>query len=211
MNDRGDAKHHVEHESASLARYVYEMGHLKATPRTGWTLAGIDQPESVADHVFRTALIGFILAKLEGADPHKTASLCVFHDSAETRVGDIRSVGKKYFPAVSETDVVRDQVSGLPAAIADAITALVDDYKDRSSREAVLARDADKVECLAQALEYVASGAVQANAWIDVLTSSLVSQSAIDLAEALRAAEPARWWRRFVEGYRGSAADVSNL
>jgi putative hydrolase of HD superfamily len=210
MDDRRDAKRQAD-QSASLARYIYEIGHLKATPRTGWTLAGVGQPESVADHVFRTAVIGFVLARMEGADPHKTASLCVFHDSAETRVGDIRSVGKKYFPDVSEKDVARDQVSGLPAAVADAITALVDDYKDRDSREAILARDADRVECLAQALEYVASGAVQASAWIDGLATSLVSQSAIELAEALRASEPATWWRRFVEGYRGSASDVRDL
>src|SRR5262245_45598772 len=81
---------------AAIANYIYETGHLKTTARTGWTLAGIAKVESVADHSFRTAVIGVILASLEGADPARTALLCLFHDTTETRLGDIPSVGKQY-------------------------------------------------------------------------------------------------------------------
>ena len=46
----------TDHER--LARFVYEMGLLKRAPRTGWFLAGVEDPETIAEHSFRTAMIG---------------------------------------------------------------------------------------------------------------------------------------------------------
>src|SRR5215469_9736084 len=50
-------------------RYLYEVGQLKLSKRTGWWHAGVPDPESVAEHTFRTAIIGYVLAVLEDADP----------------------------------------------------------------------------------------------------------------------------------------------
>ena len=72
------------------------MGLLKRYKRTGWLIAGVDNPESIAEHTFRTAIIGYLLARMEGADPAKTATLCLFHDTQESRIGDVPSVGKAY-------------------------------------------------------------------------------------------------------------------
>ena len=55
----------------NIAKYLYEVGQLKRVKRSGWWMAGIADPESVAEHSFRTALLGYILASLEGADPTK--------------------------------------------------------------------------------------------------------------------------------------------
>jgi putative hydrolases of HD superfamily len=187
---------------AEIARYVYEVGHLKSTPRSGWSLAGITQPESVADHVSRVAVIGFILAHMENADPWKTTTICIFHDNAETRLGDIPSVGKKYFPAVSEVDVVRDQVKGVPTVLAGELVAIAEEYCAGESIESRLANDADKLECLVQALEYEEAGADLATHWVESMVASLQSESAIALGRALRSSSPSQWWRSFVENYR---------
>jgi 5'-deoxynucleotidase YfbR-like HD superfamily hydrolase len=85
-----------ESELEGLTNFLYEMGLLKRYKRTGWMIAGIDNPESIAEHSFRTAIIGYLLAVMEGADPAKTAALCLFHDTQETRIGDVPSVGKAY-------------------------------------------------------------------------------------------------------------------
>jgi hypothetical protein len=69
--------------------YLYEMGLLKRLPRAGWLVAGIDHPESIAEHSFRAAIIGYLLASVEGADPARTALLCLFHDTQESRIGDV--------------------------------------------------------------------------------------------------------------------------
>ena len=83
-------------ELEGLTNFLYEMGLLKRSKRTGWLIAGVDNPETIAEHTFRTAIIGYLLAQMEGADPHKTATLCLFHDTQESRIGDVPSVGKAY-------------------------------------------------------------------------------------------------------------------
>jgi 5'-deoxynucleotidase YfbR-like HD superfamily hydrolase len=59
-------------------------------------LAGIADPESVAEHSLRVAIVGIALAALEGADVGRTAALFVAHDAPETRTGDIPAVRRAY-------------------------------------------------------------------------------------------------------------------
>ncbi|MCS7130781.1 MAG: HD domain-containing protein, partial [Archaeoglobaceae archaeon] len=40
-----------------LVKFIHEVGSLKLTPRSGWLKIGIEFPESVAEHSFRTAII----------------------------------------------------------------------------------------------------------------------------------------------------------
>ncbi len=44
-----------------LAKFGYEMGLLKRARRTGWWLAGVKDPETIAERSFRTALIAYLL------------------------------------------------------------------------------------------------------------------------------------------------------
>ena len=46
------------------AEFLFEVGMLKRTPRTGYQFLG-SGGESVADHSFRTAVIGYVLASQE--------------------------------------------------------------------------------------------------------------------------------------------------
>src|SRR5207248_7038596 len=105
----------------ALARYAYELGHLKQSARTGWWMVGVSHPESVAEHTLRTALLGFVLAEMEGADAARTAVLCLFHDVAETRTGDIPRMGKVYVQGTPAVNVTEDQVLELPAEVACAV------------------------------------------------------------------------------------------
>ncbi len=50
----------------------------------------------VTQHSFRTAILGYILASLEGANPPKTATLCLFHDTQEARVNDLHKVAQRF-------------------------------------------------------------------------------------------------------------------
>lgn len=99
----------------SIAKYLYEIGHLKQQKRTGWWRMGVRDPESVAEHSFRTALIGYVLASPEGANPEKTATMCLFHDTAETRIGDMHWVTKRYVHVKeAEQKALHDQINQLP-------------------------------------------------------------------------------------------------
>jgi putative hydrolase of HD superfamily len=80
----------------SMINFLFEVGMLKKTPRTGYQFLGSGQ-ESVAEHSFRTAVIGYMLSLQEpSADSLKTTLMCLFHDIHEARTGDQNYVNKKY-------------------------------------------------------------------------------------------------------------------
>ncbi len=102
-------------ELAQLTGFIYEIGLLKRYRRTGWLVAGVSAPESVADHSFRAAALAGIIAALEGADPERAAFLSLFHDSQETWLTDIPYLSKSYVTRAPNEKVTADQTRGLPA------------------------------------------------------------------------------------------------
>ncbi|WP_203416728.1 HD domain-containing protein [Jiangella ureilytica] len=164
--------------------YIFEAGLLKRAKRTGWWIAGVKDPESIADHSHRTALIGAVLALMEGADPAKVALLAVLHDSQETRVGDIPYLGRRYLTAASNQKVTADQVAETPDAVRDGIQRIVDDYEAGDSLEVVVAHDADKLDCLFQAIEYREQGNQNTQQFIDSMLAVLSTASAKVIASA---------------------------
>ncbi|NYT92956.1 HD family hydrolase [Salinispora sp. H7-4] len=173
--------------------FIFEAGVLKRAARTGWWFAGVKQPESIADHSFRTALIGLMLAAMEGADPARVSMLCVLHDTQETRITDIPHIAKRYLTATPNTTVTADQVAAGPPAVADLITAAVAEYEAGETLEAIVARDADKLECLVQAVEYRHQGSNNVQRWIDSSRAALKTTSAHRLADAALNGQPLAW------------------
>lgn len=180
-------------EAEATARLVFEAGVLKHTPRTGWQFCGVKHPESVAEHSFRTAFIAMILAGLEGADPSRAAYLAVIHDTQETRIGDIPHIGRRYLNAASNEAITADQVRGLPDVLVKQLTELVADYENSDSLEVVVAHDADKLECLFQAIEYRDSGHQNVDDWITNSQAKLKTVSAKQLAEAALTMSSQSW------------------
>lgn len=182
-------------ELAQVARFLFEAGTLKQSRRTGWWMAGVRDPESVAEHAWRTSLIASIIAKLEGADPARAAFLAVWHDTQETRTGDVNHLGKKYSSEADPEAVTADQVSGMPEVLASTVRDLVGEYEARESAEAICARDADKLECMLQGIEYRAQGYELAQRWIDNSRGRLVTKTANELADQLLNMGPLDWLR----------------
>ncbi|MFD5509096.1 HD family hydrolase [Streptomyces sp. NPDC127051] len=180
---------------SAVARFLYEAGTLKNTARTGWWMAGVKQPESVAEHSWRTALIASIIAKLEGADPARAAFLAVWHDTQETRTGDVNHLGKRYSPSADPEAVTADQTAEMPELLASTIQELVAEYEGKGSAEAVCARDADKLECMLQGLEYKAQGYASAQRWIDNSRARLTTETGQRLAGELLGQGPLDWLR----------------
>jgi putative hydrolases of HD superfamily len=170
-----------------LTGYLYEMGLLKRYKRTGWFVLGVGDPESVADHSFRAAIIAAALAALEGANPERAALLSLFHDSQESRLTDLPYVSKPYVTKVPNEDVTAEQTRGLPEQVVHVVEGAVGEYEEHASLEARCAHDADKLECLLQAVEYREHGYRNAQPWIDSSLAQLQTVHAKRLAEeALR-------------------------
>lgn len=189
-------------ELAGVASFIHEMGFLKHLPRAGWLMLGIPQPESVAEHSFRVAVIGIMLAALKGADVGRTASLCLMHDSPESRIGDIASVGRAYITTMKAEAVSSHQTSALPDAAGAVIRELVQEYESAESIEAQLAHDADKIETLVQAREYKAQGQYNTEAWQDSSLAALKTDVGRQVAQAVEATHPEEWWSGFAQSYR---------
>ncbi|MFI0795321.1 HD family hydrolase [Micromonospora rubida] len=180
-------------QHAAAMRFIFEAGVLKRAARTGWWFAGVKHPESIAEHSHRTALIGMILAAMEGADPARVTMLCVLHDTQETRTTDLPHIAKRYLTAASNTAITADQVADCPPAVTDTITAAVTEYEAGETLEAVVARDADKLECLVQAVEYRHQGIDNVQRWIDSSRAALKTTSAHRLADAALTGQPLAW------------------
>lgn len=179
--------------------FLFEAGYLKRLRRSGWLLAGLHDGESVAEHVFRTAVIGFVLASLEGANPHKVACLCLFHDIQEARVSDLNPLTKKYFDQDRAEGMARTELcQALSTRLSHGLSSLFADYSERDTKEAVIARDADLLECILQAYEYKEAGFPGADDFISGesrLQDQLKSASAIKLAQLAENRSSVEWWK----------------
>jgi len=89
----------VSGEPRDITGFLYEIGLMKRYARTGWSLAGVPVPESVAEHSFRTSIVASVIAALEGADPQRAAFLALWHDTQEIRTTDLPHLTKRYVTA----------------------------------------------------------------------------------------------------------------
>lgn len=144
---------------------------LKRLPRTGWLLAGVAQPESVAEHSWATALLALALAHevnrsapeqgLDGPlDVGRVAQIALVHDLAEATLTDLPRratalLGEGVKHAAEERAL--DDLLGT-GVDAEALLALWRDYDRSASPEARLVRDADKLEMVYQAYCYEIAG-----------------------------------------------------
>lgn len=188
-------------DDAATIGFLHEAGHLKNTPRTGWFLPGIRDPESVAEHSYRVGVIAYVIACMEGANPDRAAALGLFHDLGECRTGDVPSVGKRHVTLQSANDVVLTQTAELPQAVGGPVRALIGEFEAKESPEARCAKDADKLECLLQAREYQAAGNTQVQPWIDTMLPAVKTESGRRLAEAAVKTSPDSWWHDIVASY----------
>ncbi|MFC4057022.1 HD family hydrolase [Planomonospora corallina] len=187
-------------ELAGVTGLLYELGLLKRYRRTGWLVAGVRDPESIADHSFRTAVIAAVITAMEGGNPERAAFMSLFHDTQEARTTDVHYLGKRYLEVTPNEEVTADQVRDVPRPVAEMITGAVGEYEERASLEAVCARDADKLECLVQAVEYREQGNRNVQPWIDSSLAALTTPSAKRLAGEVLRTGSLEWVQRLLGG-----------
>jgi putative hydrolase of HD superfamily len=174
-----------------LAKFLFEVGMLKRTPRSGWQFLGTGS-ESVADHVFRMTMISFSLARLDGTvDADRAIRLALVHDLPEARTGDLNYMNQKYATA-DEESAAADMVRGL--SFGDELDALLREYRDEATPEAILVHDADQLELLMSLKEQLDTGNPQAEDWFPFVLQRLRTQAGRDLATEILAGNSADWW-----------------
>jgi putative hydrolase of HD superfamily len=173
-----------------LADFLFEVGMLRRTPRTGYQFLG-SGAENVAEHSFRTAIIGWILAGRAGADASRTALMCLFHDLHEARTGDFNYVNKIYNTADADLALKHATAgTGLTAELKD----MRGEIEAAESLEARLAQDADQIDLILNLKEEWELGNRKAEVWLDCALKRLRTEEGRSLARMIRATDPTDWW-----------------
>jgi len=148
--------------AAALLGFMHDGIRLKLVPRSGWWYYGIKNPESVADHVYSMSLMAMVIAEYlkrmgEDVDTGKVVKMALIHELGETRIGDIHLEARRYIPR-KELDEAEEKafedVVGVLGDISKDMLDLYREFEERSSREALIVRAADKLELLFQAYMY---------------------------------------------------------
>jgi putative hydrolase of HD superfamily len=178
-------------EYRKLINFFFELGMLKKTPRSGFQFLG-SGGESVADHSFRVAMIGFSLARLDAhVDPFKVICMCLVHDLPEARTGDPNYVNKRYV-TVDESGAMADLADSLP--FGDELIDLLKEYRDVQTDEARLVHDADQLDLIVELKQQNDLGNSYAVKWIHFARQRLLTDTAKKIAEQVLAADSADWW-----------------
>lgn len=174
-----------------LTDFIYEAGILSRTPRSGLWFLGTGS-QSVAEHLFRTAIIGYVLSHLvPEANRDRIIFLCLLHDLGEGRTSDLNYVHQKY-GRLAETKAIDDIAATLP--FGGEIREAFGEFESKATLEATLAKDADQLEWLATMREEAIRGNTKAQTWATITFQRLKTDAGKQLGEHLLTAHPDHWW-----------------
>ncbi|ORY05245.1 hypothetical protein K493DRAFT_252902 [Basidiobolus meristosporus CBS 931.73] len=156
-------------KAASFLQFFHICEKLKRTKRTGWIKRGVNQPESIADHMHRMSIMALLIDD-KSLNRDRCMKMAAVHDLAEAIVGDITphcgvSKEDKY---KLEHDAMVKMVDTLGnSEQAQEIFELWKEYEAGRSSEALLVKDLDKFEMIVQAIEYEKSDNIRLNEFFE--------------------------------------------
>ncbi|MFH1075359.1 MAG: HD domain-containing protein [Pseudomonadota bacterium] len=175
----------------SIANFLFEARLLKKIARSGYPFLGSGK-ESVAEHSFMTALIGYVLSKMvPDVDCARLVMMCMAHDLAEARTGDMNYVQKKYVN-VNETKAVSDMTKDIP--FGRDISGLIDEFNKGESQEAMLARDADQLALIVELKVLKDLGNTYTNEWLSFAGKRLKTGAGLELYDYILSTSWDEWW-----------------
>lgn len=180
-----------------IVNLIFEINQLAKKTNTGWLLAGVIETNSVAAHLMRAAQIGYILSVMEGdVNPEKVACMILIHNNGKARVGDQDKVAANYFFKKEAEDLAfDDQLNLLDAEIAKKWRHYNDEFCDMTTKEAIIAQDADWLEQAFQAKEYFDLGHKSAYVWIKNVKDALQTESAQKIIRVMKKTHFTDWWK----------------
>ena len=138
----------------ALLELFKQAGGLKRLDRAGWLRRGIEDPESVADHSYRMALLAMFTGDRLGLDSSKMTRMALIHDLGELLIGDITP--EDGVSPEEKRKMEKEAVGRLlePLPEGEGYISLWTEFEEGESKEARIVRDLDKLEMALQALEY---------------------------------------------------------
>lgn len=178
-----------------VLNFISEAGVLKAVQRSGWSVLGIKNAESVAEHSFRCAVIGYVLSRMEKIPPYKVLLMTLFNDIQEARITDLHKMAQRYIDVqIAEDRAFDEQIGSLPERIKEELEGIHREYRNQDTKESLIARDADILECLIQAKEYYQHGFSEAAKFMKKAARFIKTKSAQELWRLAKNTNLNDWW-----------------
>lgn len=162
-----------------ILNFLIEIGKLKKIPRKGWVLRSIKNPETIASHTFRMAVMAWLLGEKKALNLNKIIKMSLIHDICEVYAGDttpydklllngakkeiiqkwprfLKKEKEKMFreKQQKENKALKKLISKLSSSSKKEIEGLWADYEHGLTKEGKFVKQLDRVENLLQALEY---------------------------------------------------------
>jgi putative hydrolase of HD superfamily len=134
---------------------------LDRLPRTGWLLAGIATPESVAAHSLGTALVVLALGPriVPALDVERAVTLAVLHDAPEALLTDLPRSASELLPQGAKASAELRAAERLLAPLSELALSRWSELHARETREARLVRLCDALHLGLRWLGYRRAGA----------------------------------------------------
>ena len=185
-----------------LANFLFETRILKHTPRACTYYLKGPVKENIVEHLYFTALIGWILAKLENVDENKVIKMCLIKDAVETRRGPRNIIMKFYTPLTREPKIIKE-ISEDHNLEFIRLEGLFNEYFENKTKEAIVAKDADILARMLLEKECLDLGNQKAKKWLEFSLKRLETKSGKELGRALIEKNSDEWWLKIVERYIG--------
>ncbi|MCX6753710.1 MAG: HD domain-containing protein [Candidatus Nomurabacteria bacterium] len=186
-------------KNKQIVNFLFEVGTMRKLPRIHQqVLLSQDLSDNIATHSYRVSLIAWFLAKLEKADPYKTMMMGFLHDVKEVRSGDHNYIHKKYVK-IFEKEISKDQLGELPFSD---LLEIDQEFEERKSKEAIIAKDADLLDQILLLKEYTHQGNKEAEEWlsgkgndkVNIQYKSLKTEAAKKLGKEILEGKVSEWW-----------------
>lgn len=117
----------------------------------------------------------------------------IWHDIAETRIGDLHRMAGEYLAGKKEAEnkVILDQFGSMP--FYEEISSLHEEYRAKSSLEGRIAYDADVLEQAFQAKAYLENGHILAERYLVNFEGLLQTESAKAIYKTMRETDSYDW------------------
>ncbi len=174
-----------------IANLLFEAKMLKEIPRSGFHFLGCGK-ESIAEHTFSTTFIAYVLAQLNPEiDALKLITMCLVHDLAEARTGDLNTVNKTYVTA-DEAKALEDTTRLLP--FGSSISGLIKEFNENHSIEAQLAHDADQLALILELKDLSDIGYAPPDTWLPHVLKRIKTDVAKKIARSIMETNRDDWW-----------------
>lgn len=152
----------MKNEKESIISFIRLIGNLKKIKRVGWIKkVNVKEPESVADHSFRTAILCMLIGDMKKLNTLKMLRMALIHDACESVIGDLihyEDEKEELQKRQLENDAMIKILSLLPEDMKKNYSDIWKEFQDGASTEAKIVREMDKLEMVFQALEYEKEG-----------------------------------------------------